>query len=438
MINKEPLVSIIVPVYNAELYLNRCIDSILHQEYQNFELLLINDGSTDSSGKICDQYADNDTRIHVFHNDNSGVSSTRNFALDHCKGTYIQFLDSDDWIPTDSTKLLVSSAEEYQCDLIIADFYRVVGERLHQKGDIEENIVLTREEFAERMMENPADFYYGVLWNKLYRNSIISKYHLRMDPEIKWCEDFLFNLEYIRHSHSFYALQAPVYYYLKRKGSLVSQSASSISNTIKTKLNVFEYYNQFYKDLYKDEDYENIRFQVYRFLLSAAKDNNILPSPLSGAKKLGKERKSIFPKAIKAEGLLTEFYRCRKLLERLLETAAAKNNISLDEITIILYLNESNYIMTTKELAEYSGYSNRKVSYLLQKLTKKNLVKLTNVKRKITTVELLENANFLFPDLKKVLHEFNTIRFRNLSDKDFEQYNQISNQIQKNIQDSLL
>lgn len=117
-----PTVSIIVPIYNAEKHLNRCIGSILNQEYTDCELLLVDDGSTDSSGAICDGYAAKDSRIHVIHKENSGVSDTRNLAIDKACGTYLQFLDSDDWITPDATKLLVRAAKEHDCDLVISDF----------------------------------------------------------------------------------------------------------------------------------------------------------------------------------------------------------------------------------------------------------------------------------------------------------------------------
>ena len=199
----NPTVSIIVPVYNAQEYLRRCVDSILGQEYQDFELLLMDDGSTDGSAEICDSYAQADSRVRTVHKENTGVSDTRNQAISQARGTYLQFLDSDDWITPDATKLLVRTAEENGCDLVIADFYRVVGERVSQKGDIDEDGVLTREEFAAHMMENPADFYYGVLWNKLYRRSIVEEHELCMDTKISWCEDFMFNLEYIRWAKAF-------------------------------------------------------------------------------------------------------------------------------------------------------------------------------------------------------------------------------------------
>ena len=161
----SPTVSIIVPVYNAEKTIGRCIDSILNQEYKDFELLLVDDGSTDGSGAICDARADRDGRVRVFHQANAGVSASRNLALDHAKGTYLQFLDSDDWITTDATRSLVRGMEGGPCDMVVSDFYRVVGDRVSQKGDIEEDGIMTLEEYAAHMMENPADFYYGVLWN---------------------------------------------------------------------------------------------------------------------------------------------------------------------------------------------------------------------------------------------------------------------------------
>ena len=163
----QPTVSIIVPVYNAEKTLERCVDSILNQTYQDFELLLVDDGSPDGSGALCDAYARQDSRVRVFHQENAGVSAARNLALDHAAGEYLQFLDSDDWITPDATSSLVRAAREHQCDLVIADFYRVCGDRVSRKGDIDDPVVLTQEEYAAHMMENPADFYYGVLWNKL-------------------------------------------------------------------------------------------------------------------------------------------------------------------------------------------------------------------------------------------------------------------------------
>lgn len=367
----DSLVTIIVPVYNAEKYLNRCVDSILSQDYPNFELLLMDDGSTDASGTICDAYGQKDARVKVVHKENSGVSDTRNQALDMAKGSYIQFLDSDDWIVPEATRLLVRSMEQYECDMVIADFYRVSGERLSQKGDIEEDKVMTRQEFAACMIEDPADFYYGVLWNKLYRREIIEAHKIRMDVSISWCEDFLFNLEYIRHAASFYALQVPVYYYRKRRGSLATQGMN-IGNTVRMKINIFEYYNGFYKDVYDQEDYSNIKRQVYSFFWAAAKDGSVLP----GAKRLGEERRQLLREELEGDMPVMLLYRYRQLLEYQLGFLAGKNSLSREETLLLYAVFECQNVKSAKRLSALTGLSLRKVHLCLQSLVKKKLLEM--------------------------------------------------------------
>ena len=369
----ELLVSIIVPVYNAEEYLKRCVDSILVQDHSDFELILIDDGSTDASGAICDGYAQQDNRVRVVHKENTGVSDTRNRALDLAEGVYIQFLDSDDWIVPEATRLLVQAMEKYDCDMVISDFYRVAGERLARKGDIEERRVLTRQEFATCMIENPADFYYGVLWNKLYKRQIIEEHRIRMDVSISWCEDFLFNLEYIRHASSFYALQVPIYYYVKRKGSLVSQGMS-ISNTMRMKINIFDYYNEFYKDVYDQEDYADIRLQVYSFLWAAAKDGAVPPAPLPGGRKLGEERLSLREKQVEGEGVLMDQYRSRQLLNYQLDLAAKKNRLTPDEARVLFALDQCGEFESMRRLSEVADIPMTRLFLTLQKLERKKLI----------------------------------------------------------------
>lgn len=368
----KPMVSVIVPVYNAEQTLRRCVTSILEQQFTDLELLLVDDGSTDASGEICDEFAAQDARVTVLHQENAGVSAARNHALDQANGTYLQFLDSDDWITPDATRSLVRAAETHHCDLVIADFYRVVGERLSRKGDIDEDGLLTREEYAAHMMENPADFYYGVLWNKLYRRELVERYQLRMDPDISWCEDFLFNLEYIRRADRFYALSVPIYYYVKTRGSLASQSLS-ISKTVKMKLMIFESYHQFYKDVLDEEGYERCRAKVYRFLLDAAGDGAV-PPLLPTSQKLGDERVRAFQAGVMGSGLLCDAYRARRLLESHLETAALKNGLSLQEAQVLLSLRQLCGPCTRRELADFSGLSRAALALALQRLTSRGLL----------------------------------------------------------------
>ncbi len=312
----DPIVSIIVPVYNAEETLRRCIESVLNQGFTDFELLLVDDGSTDSSAGICREYENGDRRARVIRKENTGVSDTRNLGLSEARGTFVQFLDSDDWITPDATSLMVRAARDSGADMVIADFYRVIGDRVAHKGDIEKDGLLSLEEFAGFMMENPADFYYGVLWNKLFKREIIAQHGLSMDKTISWCEDFMFNLEYLRHVKTVYALRVPVYYYVKTKGSLVSQGLS-LTKTIKMKRMVFEYYHDFYKSVLTEEDYEKNRLYVYRFLLAAAGDGAVPLSIFPGAVRLGDERSSVNHDALRGDGALLDAYRDRKLLDGL-------------------------------------------------------------------------------------------------------------------------
>ena len=432
----NPTVSIIVPVYNAKNYLQRCIDSILHQEYTDYELFLVDDGSTDGSGDICDAYAAADARITVIHKENTGVSDSRNLAISQARGTYLQFLDSDDWITPDATKLFVRAATEHDCDLVIADFYRVVGERVSHKGDIEDDGVLTREEFAAHMMENPADFYYGVLWNKLYRRAIVEAHHLRMDPEISWCEDFMFNLEYIRYAASFQALPIPIYYYVKTKGSLANQNLT-ISNTVKMKLTVFEYYQRFFKTVLDEEEYEKCRLKVYRFLLDAAKDGSVVPLPLPNSRKLGEERVQASPDTLREDGPLYDAFRERKLLERYLETAALKHDLPLQDARVLLFLQSLHFQPTRRELMDLTALSRRTLSVSLQRLTARGLIRLTEQRQKKAPARLavtfLPAAQPVLRDLDASQADCVRIRLSALSAEEAAEYERLSSKVQSQI-----
>lgn len=461
----RPMVSIIVPIYNAEQYLRRCVDSILNQEYTDFELLLVNDGSTDASGDICEEYGDRDPRVIVIQKENTGVSDSRNRALDRARGKYLQFLDSDDWITPDATRLFVRAAEEYGCDMVISDFYRVVGERLSTKGDIEEEGVLTREEFAAHMMENPADFYYGVLWNKLYRRDIVEEHNLRMDTDINWCEDFMFNLEYIRYAKVFYALHAPIYYYVKRKGSLASQGIN-ISKTVKMKLNVFEYYNNFYKHVLEEEDYEKNRLQVYRFFIDAAGDGTVPPSILPGSKKLGDERVFVNTEILQAEGLAGEDYRKRKLLEHYLEPVALKGDLKVMDVRLLLCLCEKHEWDSRRELADFAGISRTNLTSGLQRLTMKGFLKVeevkepkpskkdkTTAKNKMKTAEMTETkrkerggriavtilpaADAVMKELEMAQRDYDAARFAGFTEEELIKYADLSEKIKENTKNIL-
>ena len=244
---EQPLISIIVPVYNAEPYLDNCLDSIAAQTWGNLEVWLVDDGSTDASPALCDARAAADSRFHVLHQANAGVSAARNAALERATGQYLQFVDGDDYLPSTATERLVRTAGATGADLVIGRFWRVAGTRKALQGHIRRDGVFTRREFAEEMLKAPANFYYGVLWNKLYRRSIV---------------------EYIRRTRLIAATAQPVYCYVKRPGSLVATQAT-LARTVEMKRTMFAAYKRLYQAL---DLYDEQKLRVYGYLVSAAKD----------------------------------------------------------------------------------------------------------------------------------------------------------------------
>jgi len=266
-----PLVSIIVPVYNSEKTLVRCINSILKQQYRNTEIILVNDGSTDNSLSICREYEKMDSRIKVIDKPNTGVSDTRNVGMGCASGEFFQFVDSDDWITENSTKVLVDRIRATDYDTLIAGFYRVINGKKSEKGHIAESKVMNKKEFISHMMQAPANFYYGVMWNKLYRADIIRAHRITCCTDLNWCEDFLFNLDYIRYAESFASLNVPVYYYVKTKNSLVEKQCT-LGNIISMKIKLFESYKELFEST---ELYEENKAQVRKFFIAYAKDGGL-------------------------------------------------------------------------------------------------------------------------------------------------------------------
>lgn len=265
------MVSIIVPVYNGEKSIERCLRSIQNQSYKNIEVIVVNDGSTDHTERVIRKYVERDSRFHCIRKENSGVSDSRNRAMAAAKGEYFQFVDGDDWLVKQATEEFVRTAQLYDCDMVISDFYRVCGRKIMVKGHIDAGPVITRTKFAEYMMAAPANFYYGVLWNKFYKADIIRKFSLSCDTELDWCEDFRLNLEYLQYVGNVGVIGKPLYYYVKTKGSLVDTQAGSFQLTIRTKRKLFDYYKELYQAL---DLYEENKLRIQMFYLSFAHDKS--------------------------------------------------------------------------------------------------------------------------------------------------------------------
>lgn len=190
----KPIISVIVPVYNSASFLDKCIQSILNQSFQDFELLLINDGSKDNSGAICDRYAQKDKRVKVFHQANAGVSSARNLGISKAKGEYISFIDADDWIEKSYLNNLMDNSHE---DLIISNYKLIYidkvvnNKRFKIPKLIKDKYLEPRDIFIDdELILNNTPF------SKLFKTKIIEKYQLKFNEKLNNGEDFIFVLEY--------------------------------------------------------------------------------------------------------------------------------------------------------------------------------------------------------------------------------------------------
>lgn len=235
-----PKVSIIVPIYKAEKYLNRCIDSILAQTFTDWELLLIDDGSPDKSGDICDEYAKKDTRIRVFHKKNGGVSSARNLGLDNVQGEYVTFVDSDDWIDADNMLKCVSVIDTNDLDILQYSFKRIDdnGNILQTKKICTD--VLGLEDYIEK-----GNFYMCV-GGAYIKTEIIQRNEIRFLEKIKLAEDQMFMMEAMYMSQKFQAIDSVFYnYYFNLNSATNNEKADDMINSSYKCIELKSYYPLF-------------------------------------------------------------------------------------------------------------------------------------------------------------------------------------------------
>lgn len=217
------LISVIIPVYNVEPYLRRCVDSILAQSYQNFEILLIDDGSTDASGDICDEYAEQDSRIIAIHQENNGVSSARNAGLDKCCGEYISFIDSDDWIKKDMYRDMIQAIKEYKADFAVCNEIHVTlhkndksFKRTNHWPELTGTTGINNIELYEKVFARTA-----IMRNKVFKRSIIGKH--RWNPALSYGEDVVFFLQILAECNCAVIIPESYYnYFINRPGNVVS------------------------------------------------------------------------------------------------------------------------------------------------------------------------------------------------------------------------
>lgn len=180
------LISIVIPIFNAQKYLKECIDSVLSQTYKNIEIILVNDGSTDCSGKICDSYAEKDTRIKVIHNENQGVSVSRNIGIKEAKGLYITFIDADDFVSEQYIEILYKLIKNDNAEIsMIGNDEQYEGKIIKTNRKIRK--ILNSEEIIKMMLEEK--YLSAVCWGKMYKKVLFEDQSLKFDKDMKIGED---------------------------------------------------------------------------------------------------------------------------------------------------------------------------------------------------------------------------------------------------------
>lgn len=262
-----PKISIIVPVYNTEKYISRCIESILKQTFKDFELILINDGSKDRSAEICNFYSKKDSRVRVFHNDNRGVSYSRNYGISMSNGKYIMFCDSDDYVAKDWCEELYKTILKYPNSWISCCAYTINNESKKMEGI---------ENFTEKITYLDKSDYWisvrrgtsGACWNKIFRKDLIDKFNIKFNENHELGEDVEFTIDYLKECDSIVLVNKYLYYYIMYKKEIFAFKDPEEFFSL-----VIFFYNlrkPYIKEIYLEEFYKE-----YFHSFSYALNNNI-------------------------------------------------------------------------------------------------------------------------------------------------------------------
>lgn len=263
---EKPRISIVVPVYNVEPYLAECIDSLINQTYSNLEILLVDDGSTDCSGQICDAYAQKDARITVIHKENGGNTSARKAGLRAATGMYVQFVDSDDWVEPTMCEVLLQTAQTQQADLVRCGYFEARGVQSARRRDAMP-VGTYRTEEERRYLQDNLFFLqqndqfgvFGAIWPQLTKCALMRKIMLQEPDEIQYAEDRACVFLTILQSQCVCFIPDCLYYYRQRPGSIMNSASKCF----------FAQVNAWYLFLYAEfgqfPEADKLRAQLLRF-----------------------------------------------------------------------------------------------------------------------------------------------------------------------------
>lgn len=215
----KPVVSVIIPVYNGEKYIERCLDSIVNQSYENIEIIIVNDGSLDGTNEKIKKYKEIDNRIVYVQQENSGVSCARNTGINKASGSYLVFVDSDDTVEKDYIKILLDTINEYDLDIVACGYNDLSVYGVNKLNDFyDSNILIHKNKFVEYIFRGVG----GTLWGKIFKSQIIKSNRIVMNPQIYMCEDMIFVLEYTMKCNGFGAIKDYLYNYNRLNDSSIS------------------------------------------------------------------------------------------------------------------------------------------------------------------------------------------------------------------------
>lgn len=252
-------ISIIVPVYKVEPYLRRCIESIINQTYKDLEIILVNDGSPDNCGDICDEYAQLDKRIRVIHKENGGLSDARNAGIDIAVGKYIGFVDSDDYIAEDMYEFLVNLMEKNNADISICGTYYVKDDKIKKSRKVSSEIRLNSETAIKEMLGELS--FNTSAWDKLYRRTLFDGIRY---PKGKLFEDLFTTYKLLDRANVIVYSSEPKYYYISTQGSIMNSSFSKkkLDDFVEASEEIIEFINSKYPNSKTDAINRYVRYNI--------------------------------------------------------------------------------------------------------------------------------------------------------------------------------
>lgn len=258
-------ISIIIPVYNAERYIEKTINSILNQSFKDIEIVIVNDGSTDNSHNICADYAVKDSRIKYFKRENKGVSAARNYGIDAAKGDWIAFVDADDYIDKDTLKRVYDVIKEDNADVVIFGYVKEkINAKLTSDFKFTDNVMdySERNFYCELLFNNKVK---GFSWNKVYKKEILDSKNIRFDKDVYINEDLLFNVQYFQYVEKIRYIDSGVYHYV------TTPEAATVSALNEKHLTSFIAYEKMLEMSKNKEDKELIRLSFIGMLIYMGK-----------------------------------------------------------------------------------------------------------------------------------------------------------------------